>query len=525
MKIKKLFKKGLPLVLSAMCVGLMSCGGGDFDDTLINDVTKDENGKVVFTEEVELKMWSIIGAPDNTKFREIVNRFNDDYSGYINIEVVEQGHFTYYSALENVWDYDFKSAPDICLMHNEKTTQYAALDYLRPINDKLWEDAGVESLDFNNVYSNIDRVTIYNGTRYAVPIDAHGFLTHIRQDIIKKNNLGFDNNTRFVPASRAEYQQLLESLRAKADAGTLLIRDINRGADHSWKTASSTSFYPSFHQSTDPDGLGALYANGGSLVSEDQKTITYQNNEGFLTYCTDQARRAEKRLVGESTTNVAMFGAGTTVMFTEGPWQTSGIYEAQWNNTELRKEGNGVSKEDAEDPVISYPLAAAHPNSWWTLEENMNTDLGSKWYGNGHALSITKHCTSMQKVAAALTFLKYYIEGKYESKGKEVYNLTQWCSAGHIPAWKNVYESDDYKELLTTNKTLAALGDPKDIIAMETVVYESVVFDSLSSTVSSIQTAYKNGIISDEEAIKIVTDAAAASQATLNLMISSSSVL
>lgn len=538
MKVKKLFKKGLPLVLSAMCVGLISCGGGggettsiDYNqklddddpiletDTIENDVTKGSDGLVEFEEEVELKMWSIIGSPDNVKFHNIVSRFNDEYSGEIHIEVVEQGHFDYYSALENVWSMDFASAPDICLMHNEKTTQYASRGYLYPITDKLWSDAGVEPLNFDNVYSNIDRVTVYRGSRFAVPIDAHGFLTHIRQDIIKKNNLGFDNNTRFVPASRAEYQQLLEGLREKADAGTLLIRDINRGADHSWKTASSSSFYPSYHQSTDPDGLGALYANGGNLVSDDQKTITYQNNEGFLTYVTDQVERANARLVGEDSTNTSMFGAGTTVMFTEGPWQTSGLYESSWNNSELRTEGKGVSAEDAADLIMSYPLAAAHPNSWWTLEENMNTELGSKWYGNGHAFSITRHCTSMKKVAAALTFMKYYIEGTYETKDGEAYNLTEWCSAGHVPAWKNVYESEDYKALLKTNKTLAALGNPKDIIAMETVVYEATIFQSLADAVAAVQTAYKNGPVTKEKAIEIVKDAAAASQVTLDIML------
>ncbi len=538
MKIKKLFKKGLPLVLSSMCIGLVSCGGGvdettsvDYNqnldkndpiletDTIAKDLEKDGDGLAVFDEEVQIKMWSIIGQPDNVKFNKIVSRFNDEYSGQIHIEVVEQGHFDYYSALENVWSMDFESAPDVCFMHNEKTTQYAARGYLYPITDTLWSDAGVTPLNFDNVYSNIDRVTVYRGSRFAVPVDAHGFLTHMRQDIIKKNELGFDDNTRFVPNSRAEYQQLLEGLRAKADAGTLLIRDINRGADHSWKAANASTFYPSFHQSTDPDGLGALYANGGNLVSDDQETITYQNNEGFLTYVTDQVERASARLVGESSSNTSMFGAGTTVMFTEGPWQTSGIYESSYNNSELRTEGKGVSKEDAADPVISYPLAAVHSNSWWTLDENMGTELGSKWYGNGHAISITRHCSSMKKVAAALTFMKYYIEGKYETKDGEAYNLTEWCSAGHVPAWKNVYESEDYKNLLKTNKTLVGLGDPEDIIAMETVVYEATIFQSLADAIAAVQTAYKNGPVTKEQAIEIVKDAAAASQVTLDIML------
>lgn len=560
MKIKK-FKLGLPLLLTTMCVGLVACGGGTdtssagnggtsnnggqpsnnpgtsadinsagTDDdpifetsTIVNDVTKDDDGFVYFEDEVELNLWSIIGQPDNIKFRGIVDRFNDEYEGMISINVTEIGHFQYYNALETTYANDFESLPDICFMHNEKTTQYADRGYLYPLDSSLWEAAGVESLDFSNTFANIDRVTQYRGHRFAVPVDAHGFLTHFRQDIIKKNGLGFDGNTRFIPESRAEYQTLLEGLRQKADNGQLLIRNINRGSDHSWKVADANSFYPSFHQSTDPDGLSALYANGGSLVTEDQTTITYHQNQGFVTYVTDQVERFKNRLVGQVSDNTAMFGAGTTVMFTEGPWQTSMTYINAYNNAELRTANAalGVSEEDATDPVYAYPMAAAHPNGWWTLEENMGTENATKWYGNGHAMSITRNCKSMQKVAAALTFMKYYIEGKYESKDGEAYNLTEWCSSGHIPAWKNVYQSEDYQKLCESNLVVKALGNPEDIIAMESVVYESTIFQSVADLIGEVQEAYKaNPNMTIEEAIEIINDNADGAQLNVDILIS-----
>lgn len=550
MKFKKL-KIGLPLLMATMCVGLVACGGSQDDsgnnvgpsnngnssnidsailptdpilDTsgIVDDVVKDADGLVEFDEEVELTIWSVIGAPDNIKFQAIVDRFNDEYSGMVNVNIVYHGHFDFYKALETTYVNDFESLPDICFMHNEKTAQYADLGYLYPIESSLWEAAGVESLDYSNVYENIDQVTQYKEHRFAIPVDAHGFLTHFRQDIIKKNGLGFDDNTRYIPESRAEYQSLLEGLRAKADSGDLWIRDINRGSNHSWKKASSSAFYPSFHQSTDPDGLSALYANGGNLISDDQKTVMYHQNEGFLTYVTDQVDRANARLIGETSSNTAMFSAGNTVMFTEGPWQTAGIFNGAYNNSELRTANAslGISEEDASDPVYAYPMAAAHPNGWWTLEENMDTENATKWYGNGHAMSITRNCKSMKKIAASLTFMKYYIEGKYQSKDGEAYNLTEWCAAGHLPAWRNVYESEDFRKVANDSFIIKALGDPNDIMAMESVVYESTVFSSVADVLGEIQEAYKAGGLTKEEAISIVEDAALNAQINIDLMIS-----
>ena len=108
-----------------------------------------------------------------------------------------------------------------------------------PLTEEVLEKSNCQ-LDFSNVYEGIDRVNMYNGTRYSMSVDAHGFLTYFRQDIIKKNNLGFENNTRYIPESKAEYQSLLEGLTNKAKAGQLYTRDINKGQDHSWKIAPAS---------------------------------------------------------------------------------------------------------------------------------------------------------------------------------------------------------------------------------------------------------------------------------------------
>lgn len=540
-KKNKLFVLGSGLVTAMLTFALVGCGGGEtsqgensstppvtldsdgnivetgiFETTTIdNDVVLDDNGEPVFDEEVSIKMWSVIGDPDQVVFQGLIDQFNDEYLGMIHIDLVYQGHFDYYTALDTTWTNDFESFPDVCFMHNEKTVQYAYKGYLYPL-DTLFEKSGI-SLDLTQAYENIDRVTQYRDHRFAVPVDAHGFVTSFRQDIIKKNGLGFDNNTRFIPESRSEYEELLTGLRTKADAGQLYIRNINRGQNHAWKLADKNTFYPSFTQSTDPDGLSSLYANNGSLVNDAQDTITFQNNTGFQTYLTDQVDRWNDRLIGESGTAAESFGVGNVVLFSEGPWWVSQTYSASWNNSELRSEGNGVTAEDAADPVYSAPYTASRPTGWWTTDENVNTDNGAKWYGNGHAVSITRHCTSMQKVAAAMTFIKWYTQGFNETTS--MHNLTKWCTSGHVPAWKNVYESDDYQDMLTTNMTCRALGDPSNVIAMEGLEFESTISAGLADACTGVINALKSsGGCTKEQALQILIGTAESTQFMLDTL-------
>ena len=525
------------LITTSLLVGLLAfsvtgCGGKNNSNQpggtsssetkvdVLSQIEKDlevSDGEPLFEEEVEIRIWSINGDPDKAVQERLFNQFNDIFLGSIKLTWNHIGHFDYYNNLETTWSTDRESIPDILFMHNEKTIQYAAMDYLWPLDDLFGDEVTGVEFDFDQAFANIDRVNLYKGSRYAIPVDAHGFLTSFRQDIIKKNGLGFDNNTRYIPESKAEYEQLLQALRDKADANDLLIRDINKGSDHSWKKANPNAFYPSFMQSTDPDGLSALYANGGSLLNEAQDTVTYQDNLGFQTYLTDQVDRFNNRLMGDGT-STALFGVGNTVMFSEGPWYVSQSFDGMYNNSELTRAGTlGITEEDATDPVYSKPYVASHPKDWWTLEENMSGENAGKWYGNGHSISLTRECKSLKKIAAALVFARWYTQEM--DINDENHNLTTWCSSGHVPAWKNVYDSEDYKAELEDNMTLRALGNPADIIAMEGLQYETNVFNSFTGACSTVQTEIRGKIATKESAIKAIKDSAQTLQDYLDGMI------
>ena len=493
------------LLIVALTFSIVGCnrnknpdnGNGNPGDTssIVDDLPRDENGEFdrTYLEGVQLNMWSVIGQPDQETLLNLVKEFNKEYAGMIEIKVTSVGHYDYYNALDSTYANDYSNFPDMCFMHNEKNIEYALKGYFYPL-DELITTTGV-NLDFANAYDNIEKTTIYEGQHYGIPVDAHGYLTQIRQDIIKKNGLGFDGNTRFVPQSYAEYQTLLEGLRALADTGDLWVRNINLDQDHSWyqlktgnpnlaaaNTATVDNFYPAFFHSQESDNLTALYVNGGSLADADGN-VSFQNNEGMVQYVTDLVERYNAGLYGDAGNKEAAFPTGQIVMFSEGPWMVANTYDLWWNNKQLSTAGKlGVTEEDANDPVYQNPYAVARP--YYMADDSAPAETASKWYGNGHVITVTKKVTSMQKAAAALIFAEWYTQA---TNGEGNYNLTEWCKAGHIPAWKNVYESAGYKTAASKSITLTAMGDPAQVMALESTQFSTTLISGLTTAVGDVQ--------------------------------------
>ena len=522
------------MMILSLLLSLAACGnnnkpdqGNANTDSIVDDLPRDEEGNFVpdYLEGIQLNMWSVIGQPDQDTLLRLVKEFNKQYAGMIEIKVTSVGHYDYYNALDSTYANDYANFPDMCFMHNEKNIEYALKGYFYPIDD-LIAKTGVD-LDFANVYDNIEKTTIHDGKHYGVPIDAHGYLTQIRQDIIKKNGLGFDGNTRFIPQNYDEYQTLLTGLRALADSGELWVRNINLDQDHSWyqlkdgnakldaaAVATVQNFYPAFFHSQESDNLTALYVNGGSLLDADGN-VAFHKNEGFTKYITDHVERYNGRLYGDAGNKEAAFPTGQVVMFSEGPWMVANTYDIWWNNNQLSTAGKlGVTEEDASDPIYQNPYAVARP--YYMASESAPAETASKWYGNGHVVTLTKKITNMQKAAAALIFAEWLTQGQNDA-GE--YNLNAWCKSGHVPAWQNVYESDSYKAVEAKSITLKAMGDPSEIIALESSQYATTLINGLTTAVGNVQSQLLSaeGCTTDK-AKKTLDEVAASTQEALNLL-------
>ena len=161
-----------------------------------------------------------------------------------------------------------------------------------------------------------------------------------------------------------------------------------------------------------------------------------------------------------------------------------------------------------------------HPDGWWTLDES--SPNAHKWYGNGHIMALTRTVTDINVAAACVEFMNWYIKGKTEFKidgvNQDAYNLANWCSSGHIPAWKNVYDSPEYKYYLSENVTLQALGDPASIIAMESHPYETTIFNAVAAAVDAIHLKMRAGSCSVSDVDTEINNVVASAQMTLDML-------
>jgi hypothetical protein len=94
-----------------------------------------------------------------------------------------------------------------------------------------------------------------------------------------------------------------------------------------------------------------------------------------------------------------------------------------------------------------------------------------------------------------------------------------WCSAGHLPAWKNVYASKEYKAAVAKSLTLQALDDPANIITLESTPYASNLIRGVTDSFGLVL----NSLLSEEgctvdEAVSKVNAAATSTQQTLDLL-------
>ena len=96
--------------------------------------------------------------------------------------------------------------------------------------------------------------------------------------------------------------------------------------------------------------------------------------------------------------------------------------------------------------------------------------------------------------------------------------MAYWCSSGHIPAWKSVYDSEEYKFYLSSNVTLQALGSPENIIAMESHPYETTIFNAVATCVSSVQDLMRAGNCTLADVDKTISDVVNSAQAALDML-------
>ena len=158
MKLKKL--STLFVLAASAFIGLTACDPSvespDNPDTpdvptnnLVDDRELDDDEKTVLFDNVELNVWAVGGEPDSSTLNGLIDDFNKEYAGQINIKYNNINEENYYTQLESTWRNDPTNFPDFMWIHNNKISLYAskAKKYLLPLTDEVLEKENCQ-LDF-----------------------------------------------------------------------------------------------------------------------------------------------------------------------------------------------------------------------------------------------------------------------------------------------------------------------------------------------------------------------------------------
>ena len=476
------FKKLLTVMLSAVMMTVpafatVACtnggGGGNALDNVVNDLEFNEYGEPIFNN-VQLKVWSIIGNPDDTYFAQVNTMFNDYYRGNgVTATVSPIANADFYTQLSNTINTDIENAPDVVIFHSERLPMLAASDVILPM-DTFYSALGEGStFSVDNYVKTVMDECYYNGKIYGVPLDMHAGVWYCRQDILEKNGLE-------VPHTLSEFVEVNNELIKLYNAGNLWYRGLEKT---SWTKAKDfgSEYTPVVMSAAGGIETGwipqtAVLQNGGKLTKAngypDWKTEGLQNvMEMFRDWQNGTGDFKGTPYAGKFVDPLSSpetvwsnLSSGKSVFSFEGTW---------WTESRLN-EYESVLLNKTDDAGNTYnPLTIISPSKMFALDESK--DYASNVYGVGHCVSICRSVTSKTKCVAAALYAQFVTE-----------NSEEYTRGGHLPANKSVLNSDKLKSMSHYERYLNKMGNPDDFVMLGGTEYYSAVYECLKNVYADV---------------------------------------
>ncbi|WP_227625110.1 ABC transporter substrate-binding protein [Fimbriimonas ginsengisoli] len=143
-------------------------------------------------EPMELAFWNGFSGPDGKAMEQIVKQFNAEHPRiHVKMQIIPWG--TYYDKV--TLGLAFGGAPDVFILHANRVPEFASHDALNRLDDLVASDK-LDSADFVPKAWNAG---IWQGKRFALPLDCHPVGMYYNVDLFKK--AGIDH----PPTTMAEF--------------------------------------------------------------------------------------------------------------------------------------------------------------------------------------------------------------------------------------------------------------------------------------------------------------------------------
>jgi multiple sugar transport system substrate-binding protein len=334
----------LVLLLSLTLI-VAGCSKGTNTDSG-SDSSEKKDGEIV------LEFWNGFTGPDGADMKKIVDAFNQENKGKIQIKTQTMPWGTFYDKIRTVVKQG--KAPDVAIMHLDQVAGMAKNGVVYKIDD-LTADLELKEEDF---IPQVWQAGVYEGSRYAVPLDVHPVALYYNVDLLKE--AGYD-------APPATYDEFVEMSKA-----------LTKGDQYGF---AMPVLWPS-----QLIYFSSLYQHGGESVSSDGLQPLYNSDAGVealqkLTDLVHKHKVSPKDIQQDG--EVTLFRQGKVAFHINGIWMINGF-----------KEQEGLNFGTAPIPVFG--------------------DKKATWAGSHNFVLPKQKEENAEEQKAAMTFVQYVTNNSLE---------------------------------------------------------------------------------------------------------------
>lgn len=354
--------------------------------------------------------WDFLGGGDGVRMKKLIEDFNAEHAGKIEIQAttLEWG-VPFYTKLQT--STAVGEGPDVATYHLSRLPAAVANNVLAPISAEDLASVGLSSADYP---AQSWEAAQADGVTYAVPFDLHPVVLYYNKDILEKAGLiGADG----LPTGLNGLDNFTAALQKVKDAGATW-GIANPTADGNFLSRTIFSFLGQQD--------GQLFVDGQFLPGDNLDKLTKA-----LSVVAGWTASGAQPANTDYPAAVALFTSGEAAFMINGVWEVPTM-------TDLNAQGKLFNWG-----AIELPVLFDHPSS----------------YADSHSFVIPANAgkeMTAEKKAAVLEVISWMNK-----------HSLLWATAGHIPAYKPVTDSAEYKAM-QPNATYSVLTsnvwyDPKSI--------------------------------------------------------------
>lgn len=359
----------------------------------------------------DIVWWDFLSGGDGVRMKALIDAFNKEHPDIqVKGTTLEWG-VPFYTKVRTASAVG--EGPDVMTYHLSRAPLALQEKVLSEITDKDLEEAGLKKDDF---FSAPLEAATHDGKLYAVPFDIHALVLYYNADLLKGSPYLDAEGKLTGIQTMDDFEKALAWAKEKGVQTPVTYQ--SGGEAGVWRV-----FYTLFSQQG-----GELVTNGEVLVSDNAekaaKAIDTMSKWRENGWAPEQA---------EYPASVALFSAGKSAFQLNGVWEVP-TYK------DLEKNGNLGFKWSA----VEVPPFMGKRATWADSHAFAIPNQGDKTVSGEKRAAVMKVIGWMEKHAIS------------------------WADAGHIPAYKSITESSEYKAM-QPNATYASLAeaavfDPKTTI-------------------------------------------------------------